>query len=516
MKLLELAPVNSDKQSATLRKIKVFSRQIYIYKEQANQKRLANFSHVCFGELDIYYHDLNDVHFYEEDNFKCIVIGKIFHPDQLSFDFSALLNSGAINSFCDANKALEHCVGRFYFIYSGVDGDFLRADPTSLAQINFHCSEKIIATDLNLVKEISGELSLNQQAHDFYVHTFPSKGNGNAWVGNESIYTDVNKILPNFALDLVEFKEVRYWPWEPYCENEFSKSVALLAKELKKTLNVLSHESPLSIAVTGGNDSRVMLAASKDIRDKCYYFIDKLPSMSLDHTDISIGRQLCDIFGVKYNIHDSLLDVNEIPVDFKNEYLNSVFFAMEKRLPEVYYYSCDLSHYINICGVGEFGRSVYGTPASSKSTGFLCNKYLCGNSNYGILQTKKWRDDFVNSELTRKYPMNTLYYIEQKLGNWGAVGNAESDIAFEEVNPFASHFNISLMIKLNKKYTTYNNCELYASLIDELAPELNSLPINPAKDVKSKFVKKIKSSIFITLIDEMRAIYSVSLSKKGH
>ena len=170
--------------------------------------------------------------------------------------------------------------------------------------------------------------------------------------------------------------------------------------------------------------------------------------------------------------------------------MGSVFFATERRLPEVYYYHQHLSEHINICGVGEFGRSVYGAPSVSKGVSFLCQKYQCGNSKYGINETKKWLSNVKKSSLLSGYPVNTLYYLEQRLGNWGAVGNAESDIAFEEVNPFASHYTISLMLNLEPKYTDYVKCELFSALIKELAPELDGVPINPVSGYKAKTIKK--------------------------
>ncbi|MBF4280634.1 hypothetical protein EAY27_26485, partial [Vibrio anguillarum] len=183
---------------------------------------------------------------------------------------------------------------------------------------------------------------------------FPKKGNGNAWIGHETIFNEIEKVLPNHALSIRDMKVVRYWPQVEFKYHDINQVVTEVAEELKAILKAFSEVSPLSIAVTAGNDSRVMAAATKEIKHRCYYFIDKLKNLNDDHPDIVIGKRICDTLGVKYTIHTDFLDVDKIPDSFKNEYSNSVFYATEKRLPEVYNYSIILPEHINVCGVGEF------------------------------------------------------------------------------------------------------------------------------------------------------------------
>jgi len=492
----------------------MYTRQIYVTPE-SNEKVLDDFKKISFEAMDIFYHHLNEVYSFQSANFNCLIVGSIVHPEHSAFDIDKLLLKQEINCFEDLNRALSRCIGRYYQFYKGQDGLYLRADATSLAQINYSQQDKTIATDLNLLKEVSNDFGLNKAANDFYVHTFPKKGNGNAWVGNESIYKDVNKILPNHSLDLQHFTESRYWPWDSFKENNFNSTVHKIADELKGVLCALSEVAPLSIAVTGGYDSRVMLAASKNIKHKCYYFIDKLSFMTDTHSDTVIGSELCKRMDVEFHIHKDFPAIKDIPESFKSDFMNNVFFATQKRIPEVYYYHQHLSKHTNICGVGEFGRSVYGAPSSSKSVSFLCQKYQCSNSEYAITETEKWLRSVKNSKELAGYPINTLYYIEQKIGNWGAVGNAESDIAFEEVNPFASHYLISLMLMLKPKYTAYANSKLFSALIHELAPELDGVPINPASGFKEKTIKLIKGNKYYPYIDEFRAFLTDKFSKRG-
>ena len=204
------------------------------------------------------------------------------------------------------------------------------------------------------------------------------------------------------------------------------------------------------------------------------------------------------------NVHKKFETLDSIPDEFKSNYFASVFYALPKRLPEVYYYSKHLHNRINICGVGEFGRSVYGAHMFNTDANFLCYKYQCINSSYANTVTHKWITDIKKHEFAASYPINTLYYFEQRLGNWGAVANAESDIAFEEVNPFATHSIIEQMICLNPKFTTYTNNQLFRQLVDTLAPELNTIPINPQSSLLAELKAYLKGSTLFSVIDKLR------------
>jgi hypothetical protein len=491
----------------------MFNRQIYIQDKNSPKECLEGFKTESTETFDIYYHQLNELYKYQCEQFTCIIIGIIVDPEQSKFNLTSLLQEGEIVDFSSINALLNRCIGRFYLYYQGPDGQYLRTDPTSLAQLNYSQLARIAATDINLIKTLSSELTINESAHQFYKNTFPSKGNGNAWVGSETIYQEINKVLPNHVLNLDDFTVTRYWPTQEFQKGEFTHSVKLIANDLKGTLLALSKKAPLSIAITGGNDSRIMLAAAKGIPNS-YYFIDMLSFMSDSHSDVVLGKELCKKANVKYHIHSNFTHLKDIPKSFKKEFTDSVFYSTDKRLPEVFFYKQKLAKHINICGVGEFGRSVYGQPNTNCSVTFLCHKYQCGQSKYAKRVVTDWRDKYKADAIVKSYPMNTLFYMEQRLGNWGAVGNAESDISFEEVNPFASHYIMGLMLQLDAKYTNYSDCKLFKELIIEMAPELDGIPINPAINNKEKWVKKIKASAVFPYIDSLKAMLNKSFKSE--
>ncbi|MDP2564049.1 hypothetical protein [Pseudoalteromonas marina] len=494
----------------------MFSRQILINHKNSKSIQIpCGFKHTLIDNYDVYYHELNEVNYYKSKTFECMVIGTIVYPEQTNFNLEALLSDcNTETTFELINQKLSRCCGRYYLLYNGMDGAFLRSDATSLAQINYSGQTKQIATDINLLKQSGLNVTKNKRAEKFYKEVFPKKGNGNAWVGDETPFNEISKVLPNHALNLNSFDVVRYWPWKKFTIERFEHAVENIARELQLLLQAFSEVSPLSIAVTAGNDSRIMAAAAKPIKGDVYYFVDKLSFMDDNHSDIVIGRTVCDALNVNFNVHRNFELLDNVPEEFKSDYFESVFYALPKRLPEVYYYSKHLHNRINICGVGEYGRSVYGEHMFDTDTNFLCYKYQCINSSYANTVTHKWMTDIKKHEFASSYPINTLYYCEQRLGNWGAVGNAESDIAFEEVNPFASHAIIEKMICLNPKFTTYTKNQLFSQLINTLAPELNTIPINPKSSFLAKLKAYFKGSSSFRFIDKIKYRLSSRLGAK--
>ena len=65
------------------------------------------------------------------------------------------------------------------------------------------------------------------------------------------------------------------------------------------------------MAVTAGNDTRLLLAASRDVCDNVFYYINKIPRYNEKHQDIVIPSQLFQKIGLNFNILEYTIDVDE-------------------------------------------------------------------------------------------------------------------------------------------------------------------------------------------------------------
>ena len=76
-----------------------------------------------------------------------------------------------------------------------------------------------------------------------------------------------------------------------------------------------------------------------------------------------------------------------------------------------------------------------------------------------------------------------LLLWEALLGNWGAVGNSESDIAIEEFNPYNSHYIYEIMLSVDSVQG-----DLFEGTFKEMWPELLDYPFNPP-DTRMDWIK---------------------------
>jgi len=106
----------------------------------------------------------------------------------------------------------------------------------------------------------------------------------------------------------------------------------------------------------------------------------------------------------------------------------------------------------------------------------------------------------------RKFGINLLtgFYWEQMIGNWGATGNSESDIAIEEVNPMNSHELYEVFLGVDDKYTKYANNTLFKEMIQKMWPELLEFPINPPYTPRSKLVNLLNQIGLFGLFKELK------------
>ena len=118
-------------------------------------------------------------------------------------------------------------------------------------------------------------------------------------------------------------------------------------------MRAIVHRHPVMMAVTAGWDSRTLLAASRGIHDKIYFFINN-EGIGHDHRDIAVPKKIFESIGVPFHIHEI---PNEVDDEFRRIFLDNTFFASERILPTIYnIYFKEHSEKANILGMGEIGR----------------------------------------------------------------------------------------------------------------------------------------------------------------
>lgn len=386
------------------------------------------------------------------------------------------------------------------------------SDALSLKQI-YYCNKPklLISGDINMIKEINNlgekDSDYNLKAKFFFDNDINRVGTGNCWIGNETIFNNVKKLPPNHKLNFNSLVVTRYWPNKILEKKPLDDCAKDIAQYLTHIIDSISKKRKIIMAVTAGYDSRVLFAASKNIRNKTIYFIDKKSSMPDDDRDIRIGKEVVESKGLVFNINRHNECIDNIPKEFIDNYYASCFFAGGTQLPTVYYYYSNYSNYINLCGVGEIGRHRFGECVFKPTAGYLSYKYGYIKNNYAKEQAENWLNN--NYNLCEKFNVNpyTLFYWEEDLGNWGAVGNSESDIAIEEINPYNSHYIFEIMLSVSWHNSKLRDNILFDKIIQTLDPDLLNIPINPDFKLTERIKRILMNSKVYQFLDFFKYLY---------
>jgi len=393
-----------------------------------------------------------------------------------------------IDSFGSLIKKIKRYAGQYVLIYFDENSFKILHDPLGLREV-YYCNTKnriICGSQPNIIVRYSEPAikpTKNPEKETFYNEDMRKVRERRFWVGDETYFDEINHLLPNHYLDVYKMKAYRYWPNEEIKKLDLEKVIEQASSFLKGALKAASNRFDLMMAVTAGHDTRTLLAASKEISGKIYYFINKHKNMRDDHPDISIPKAIFKMIKIPFHVHTAEEGVPDV---FKKIYYDNVFLATEKYLSVNYHiYFQKHSNKINVLGVGEIGRGFYGKSPKKLNGYFLSRALKYKNSLYAIKQCQKWLEE--SEPVAKRFGVDimTLLLWEQLLGNWGTVADSEADIAIEHFDPFNSHYLYEVLLGVEKKYASGY---LFKEMIRRMWPELLEFPINPPKN-KYEYLK---------------------------
>lgn len=113
-------------------------------------------------------------------------------------------------------------------------------------------------------------------------------------------HTGITRLMPNFYLDLDTFSTTRHWPLAPVAEAADPGAMcAAIMDSSRAILDLVYRESPVFTALTAGNETRMMLAASRDrLEDTTFVTVEvKDPPLDRDR-----ARELVARFGLRHRM----------------------------------------------------------------------------------------------------------------------------------------------------------------------------------------------------------------------
>lgn len=440
---------------------------------------------------------------YQEDR-KIFLLGYVIDPFQPDFTDSEILD-WLIHESPDLSSLIENTYrlsGRWVIIFVQGQKVFFFHDPFGMRQIyyaglqgEFWCGSEpsILAENLNVKPD-----KTNQYLNEF-IQSSAFKKKEHFWIGDKTRYKEIRHLLPNHFIDVNTANIERFW-----INHERNYSVGTAAKKagelLRNSLLSASKRFNLMMPVTAGWDSRVLLAASKDIKDDLYYFISTKNHLTKDNDDVKIPMILCERLGMNFHVLDNLREPDSEFLKLLNKNVD-----MPRQLPKTLtFYEFYRNHQdkVNINGRGAETARCYYPFEKNPTAEFLAKVTGYPGDNFAITEIKRWLEKVRPFLKDKKIDLIDFYYWEHRMGNWGGTDPAEQDVAIEEFCPFNNRKLMMILLSTKRKYRSEPNYKLHKEMIYYLWSELLAEPINPVstfdylkKYIKSKMPYTIKRKI---------------------
>ncbi|MEN8251760.1 MAG: hypothetical protein ABFS32_22765 [Bacteroidota bacterium] len=445
-----------------------------------------------FGSSVLYTHVDLKVTQYSEGELRLILLGDMFDYEFNKKDNQDILKDIADNDIDQLLKNTERYTGRYVLFYLRNDALYLSHDATATRKI-FYCTVKsefwCASQPYLLAKVIGLKTSTDISKIEYYKsERFLTLSNSN--IGDTTIYDEIRQVLPNHYFNVPEYRSVRYWPREQKETISVDECASISAKMIKGYMESIAARYRIMLPVTSGKDSRTLLAATCDIKDEVYYYINKEKRIDEKYKDIDIPKKLFQKLELDFHIVDPYIPVDG---DFKRVYYQNNELASEFYLPMIYNYYINFSDRVNLPGNIATGASWF-YPIFKKKVNVQSLLKLNKVEQYSHAEKtySTWLKNSMEFCTLTGFNIMDLFYWEERLGNWGSQIQLDKDIAQNDINPYNSRLLVKTMLSVRPLYSI--ECASYSlntKIIKLLWPETLEVPINPSK--KNRILRFIES-----------------------
>ncbi|MBI3899905.1 MAG: hypothetical protein HY308_16645 [Gammaproteobacteria bacterium] len=388
--------------------------------------------------------------------------------------------------------ATANLAGRWILIVDSDDGRYLFHDALGLRQV-FHTlpattggvwalSQPGLAIDI-LRLRIDEQAQQFVDSHQFRTHS------EYRWPGASSPVEGLRHLLPNHALDLRTGAVTRYWPVAPLPEIEIPQALDAIALQLDGSMRAAAARFDLALSMTAGVDSRLVLAASRAIKERLRYVTVRQGRMADTSADLWVPRRLLAKLGLRHEVVPAAASMSP---EFSLAFKRSVYLAHD-------HYGADaealLAHFgggttVAVTGSGaEIGRCSFrkDLPWSDWRTigaADLAMLQRMNNHPYALRFFEEWLSE---ARDLNQVKLLDLFEWEQGHGNWLAMTQLEFDIVWRDVfTPYNCRALLQTFLSVKERYRRAPDYTLFRQATQRLWPEVLSEPINPTVPRRSR------------------------------
>lgn len=453
-----------------------FNRQFILSHHRLD--KLKNWNVTPVGNLWLHSHPNLELTLAKNNDRTVLMLGFVFdsaHPEKTNGQILAQLAEDSFDSML--TNSFQYA-GRFIILYFSNDEWKLFHDAAGLREVfyAFHGEEVWVASQPNLIETFAElENHADKECREFY--NSQQFLNRKERIGATTSHSLISHLPPNHLLDLKKQARKRYFPQAPIVPISLGEAVDKAAEYLKGFLKAASLRSGLMVAVTGGWDSRVMVAASIELAG-IYYFILKHEHLTEGSLDIRAPRNLFKKLGKNFDI---VSYKKELDHETATLFENNVPLGNQALYPALYHeFYKKHANKLNITFVSEAARNYFHYQATPEN---ITGKTLARLNKFeGFPFVEKQYDDWIRANKkvfeANGYNILDMFYWEEKMGNWLANGRSSMANAIEDFSPFNCKNLMALFLSVDGKYRDRYNPILHRKIIEKLSKDVLAVPIN--------------------------------------
>lgn len=389
----------------------------------------------------------------------------------LDVDASQMLERGA-GEESPLEKALYRLGGRWVFIlapHSSFASGRIYLDPLGSQPVVYSAPLRMVAATTALIPhteatgydaELVALMDLPRQDRWFPFGLTPRRS--------------CSRLLPNHYLDLATMCPVRHWPLgnDKVDKEDIQESVKSIALTLERNVSSIAEASLVLSGLTAGNETRMLLAASRSHRKSIAFFtLDGFTKTA--KLDVRVAKRLARNFRLNHRV---VLRQQAAEADMQTWFERVGECVAGAAMRNVTMKDKVFPDRIQIQGMGgEIARCYYrnegATPGGETPSTLSQRLRLPVNA-----QVVKAASDWIDSLPGQSYRILDLLYLENRVGAWAAPQVYGSTQAGVILWPLCDRSIIAAMLALPLEYKCNNH--LARDVVQYLWPELLKVPIN--------------------------------------
>ena len=397
-------------------------------------------------------------------------------------------------------KLIYSFSGRYIFIIITSEVKRIYLDPGGTLALTYCSAKKRAGSTISL-------LLSDEPDHPVWLQStgeFPDDRSDQFYPAGLTPSSGINRVMPNHYLDLENWKSVRHYPKSI----PGVISIKNIPAHIEKVISILQlnicavmENFPLIyMPLTAGQDSRMLLACSKNYQDKIRY-------VTFDHSNQQLKRHrkrwalidlhISQILAKKFSLQHLLIPVPaNSPQSMRLRYLRQIGFSGGSNKVSAFFESAQ--EHLELSGAwmtgfgAEVGRAFYWRD-SDQNIDHLSSTILLNRMGLPFsIEFQNAVDNWLYS--LPKLPITMVLdflYLENRLGCWASphlYGTAPFSIS---LLPFNNHEIFETMLRLPPEYK--QSQRLTHDIISNTWPDLLSFPYNNYTGMRGLIDQYLKS-----------------------